>query len=67
MTGPYDSVIGRRTEDVLERFITSLPTRFEVAEGDIQLHGVVVEVDEHSGKARSIVRVQKKLADEKLF
>jgi metallophosphoesterase (TIGR00282 family) len=67
MTGPYDSVIGRRTEDVLERFITSLPTRFEVAEGDIQLHGVVVEVDERSGKARSIVRVQKKLADEKLF
>ncbi|HTY45191.1 MAG TPA: TIGR00282 family metallophosphoesterase [Patescibacteria group bacterium] len=67
MTGPYASVIGRRTEDVLERFITSLPTRFEVAEGDIQLHGVVIDVDEHSGKSRSIVRVQKKLTDEKLF
>ncbi|MFA4842445.1 MAG: TIGR00282 family metallophosphoesterase [Candidatus Omnitrophota bacterium] len=61
MTGPYDSVIGRRKEDVLERFITLVPIRFEVAEGDIQLHGVVVDIDEGTGKARSIVRIQKKL------
>jgi len=61
MTGPYDSVIGRRVEDVLERFLTSIPVRFEVAEGNIQLHGVVVDVDEDTGKARSIVRVQQKL------
>ncbi|MDD2751669.1 MAG: TIGR00282 family metallophosphoesterase [Candidatus Omnitrophica bacterium] len=61
MTGPYDSVIGRRKEDVLERFITAVPVRFEVAEGDIQLHGVVLEIDESTGKAKSIVRIQKKL------
>ncbi len=61
MTGPYDSVIGRRKEQVLSRFITHMPVRFEMAEGDIQLHGVVIDVDETTGKARSISRVQEKL------
>jgi len=62
MTGPYNSVIGRRVEDVLERFITSIPTRFEVASDNIQLHAAVLDIDEHTGKARSIKRIQKKLA-----
>ena len=61
MTGPYDSVIGRRVEDVLERFLTSVPVRFEVAKENIQLAGVVLDIDDSSGRARSIVRVQKKL------
>ncbi len=63
MTGPYDSVIGRRVEDVLTRFLSSIPVRFQVAEGDIQLHGALVEIDEVTGKARSILRIQKKLDD----
>lgn len=61
MTGPYDSVIGRKVEDVLERFITAIPVRFEVAEGNIQLHGAVLDIDEKTGKANSIIRVQEKL------
>ena len=61
MTGPFTSVIGRRIEDVLERFMTSIPVRFEVAEGDIQLHGAIVDIDENTGRANSIVRIQKKL------
>ncbi|MCU0651399.1 MAG: TIGR00282 family metallophosphoesterase [Candidatus Omnitrophica bacterium] len=61
MTGPYDSVIGRRVEDVLERFITCVPVKFEVADSNIQLHGAVVDIDEKTGKANSIVRIQKKL------
>jgi len=61
MTGPCDSVIGRRIEDVLARFITSIPTRFEVAKENVWLQGVVVDIDEHSGKARSITRVQRKV------
>ncbi len=61
MTGPYDSVIGRKIEDVLERFITSVPVRFEVAQENIQLHGVVLDIDEVTGKARSILRIQRKL------
>jgi metallophosphoesterase (TIGR00282 family) len=61
MSGPFDSVIGRRIEDVLERFVTSVPTRFEVAKENIQLQGVVLDIDENTGGARSIVRIQRKL------
>ena len=61
MTGPYDSVIGRRVDNVLHRFLTCLPTKFEVAEGNVQLHGAVVDIDESTGKARSIERIQRKL------
>jgi len=61
MTGPHDSVIGRRIEDVLERFVTCVPVRFEVADQNIQLQGAVLDIDEDTGKAKSIVRIQKKL------
>jgi len=61
MTGPYDSVIGRAKEQILQRFITQLPTRFEMATGDVQMHGVIVDVDEKTGKARGIERVQEKM------
>lgn len=61
MTGPYDSVIGRQTEDVLQRFITAVPTRFEVASENVQLHGVLLDIDEDTGKAKAISRVQKKV------
>jgi len=61
MTGPFDSVIGRRVEDVLERFVSCVPVRFEVAKDNIQLHGAVFDIDENSGKAGSISRIQKKL------
>jgi len=63
MTGPCDSVIGRKIEDVLERFITCVPTRFEVAENNVQVQGVVVDIDENTGKAKSITRLQRKVAD----
>ncbi|MFA5362783.1 MAG: TIGR00282 family metallophosphoesterase [Candidatus Omnitrophota bacterium] len=61
MAGPYDSVIGRRVEDVLARFITSIPTRFEVAQDNVQVHGAVVEIDERTGRAGSIERIQRKV------
>jgi metallophosphoesterase (TIGR00282 family) len=61
MTGPLDSVIGRRVEDVLQGFLTAVPTRFNVADANVQLQGVVVDIDESTGKARSIVRIQKRL------
>ncbi|MDD5155782.1 MAG: TIGR00282 family metallophosphoesterase [Candidatus Omnitrophica bacterium] len=60
MTGPYDSVIGRRVDDVLKKFLTAVPTRFEVASDNVQLHGVVVDIEDKTGRARSITRVQKK-------
>lgn len=61
MTGPYDSVIGRKKEQILNRFITQMPTKFEMAENDIQLHGAIIDIDEKTGRAESIKRVQEKL------
>jgi metallophosphoesterase (TIGR00282 family) len=60
MTGPYDSVIGRRKAEILERFITQLPVRFEMATDDVQMHGVMIDIDEGTGKATAIKRVQEK-------
>jgi metallophosphoesterase (TIGR00282 family) len=61
MTGPYDSVIGRKKEKIIERFITGMPTRFELATEGIELHGVLLEVDEKTGQALKIERVRKKM------
>jgi len=60
MTGPFDSVIGRKKEQILTRFITQMPARFEMAENDIWINGAVVDFDEKTGKAHSIERIQKK-------
>jgi metallophosphoesterase (TIGR00282 family) len=56
MTGPYDSVIGVQTDIVLQRFLTSLPVRMEAAKTRPELHAVIVDVDETSGRARSVRR-----------
>jgi len=61
MTGPYDSVIGRRVEQVMERFLLGLPHKSEVAEGNLQLRAVVVDVDPKTGKAVSIERMTRTL------
>ncbi|GAI03167.1 unnamed protein product, partial [marine sediment metagenome] len=61
MTGPYDSVIGRKVEQILARFLTQMPVRFEMASENVQLHGVLLDIDEETGKARSIERIQEKL------
>ena len=42
MCGPYDSVIGQEKSRIIERFLTGMPVRFEVATGDAQVHGVIV-------------------------
>ncbi len=57
MTGPYLSVIGRKVEPVLKRFITGMPHPFDVAEDDVRLCGAIVEIDETTGRARAIKRV----------
>lgn len=61
MTGPFDSVLGRRIEQIVQRFVTQMPIRFEMAEENIQIHGVVADIDEKSGRAKSIKRIQEKL------
>lgn len=57
MCGPDNSVIGMDVEVVLLRFRTQMPHRFKVAEGVVRLCGVVIDVDEQTGKARSIERL----------
>jgi metallophosphoesterase (TIGR00282 family) len=60
MTGPYDSVIGIDKETVIRRFLTGLTGRMEAARHDIELHGVLIEADENTGKALSIERIRRK-------
>ncbi|HUB77150.1 MAG TPA: TIGR00282 family metallophosphoesterase [Bryobacteraceae bacterium] len=56
MTGPYESIIGVDIAIILQRFLTSLPVRMEAARKGAELHAVMVDVDESTGKARSIRR-----------
>ncbi len=56
MTGPYRSVIGVETETILQRFLSGLPVRMEAAKHGAELHSVIVDVDETTGKARAIRR-----------
>lgn len=58
MTGPYDSVIGMRKEEMITRFRSLRPAPFIVAKGDVRLCGVIFDVDPESGKTRSIERVR---------
>jgi metallophosphoesterase (TIGR00282 family) len=58
MTGPLGSVIGIRKEVALERLLTQIPWKFEVATEDIELQGVVIEVDSNTGKALEIQRIR---------
>jgi len=58
MCGPLDSVIGMEKETVIRGFITQLPRQFEVAQDNVVLQGIVVDVDETNGQAREIRRLR---------
>jgi 2',3'-cyclic-nucleotide 2'-phosphodiesterase len=58
MSGPYDSVLGRRKDRVVRTFVTNLPSPFDVAEADPRLCGVLVGVDATTGKAVHIERIR---------
>ena len=57
MSGPYDSVIGVEKEQVLARFLSSMPNRFDAARGDVRLCGVLIDCEAKTGKANSIQRI----------
>jgi len=57
MTGSFDSVIGIGKEEAIRKFLTQLPVKFEVPKKDIRLNGVVIGIDEVSGKALTIERI----------
>jgi metallophosphoesterase (TIGR00282 family) len=56
-TGPHESVLGREIAPVIQRFLTGMPQRFEVAKERVILHGAVVEIDETTGRAMKIDRI----------
>lgn len=62
-SGPHESVIGREIDPVLRRFLTCQPQRFSVARDRVILQGAIVDIDETSGHARSIVRVSEPLPE----
>lgn len=57
MTGPFNSIIGIRKDVVLERFLTQVPNKFVVAKDDVRLQGIIIDIDEASGRARDIQRL----------
>jgi 2',3'-cyclic-nucleotide 2'-phosphodiesterase len=59
MVGPRDSVLGIEPSIIVSRFRDHLPRRFEVASGVVQFNSVVVDVDETTGRARSIERLDR--------
>jgi len=63
MTGPLNSVIGVQKEKVLGSFLTGMAARFDVAKRDVHLQGVILDVDEETGRSRTIERVDMKLGD----
>jgi 2',3'-cyclic-nucleotide 2'-phosphodiesterase len=59
MVGPRDSIIGVKMEPVIQHFLTGMPSRFEVAEGKVVFNAVLVVVNDRTGKAVSIERVDR--------
>ena len=62
MVGPTDSVIGARPEDALHRFLTQTPQRLRVAtDGPVKFNSALIEIDDATGRATSIMRVDREL------
>ncbi len=61
MTGPYNSVIGLDKNVAIRKFTTRIPEKFVVGTGDARLSAVLIEVDERTGKARKISRIQERI------
>lgn len=59
MCGSLDSVIGIKKENAWQRFLYDIPVRFEVATANVKINGVLVEIDEKTGRALSIIRISR--------
>ena len=64
MTGPYDSVIGIEKEQIIQKFLDQIPTRFKIAKENPILQAILVEIDPQSGHALSIRRITQKGEEE---
>jgi 2',3'-cyclic-nucleotide 2'-phosphodiesterase len=66
MCGPTESVLGREIQPIIQRFITSMPVNFPVAKGEVTLHGILLDIDTVTGRAKSIRRVAELYAPERV-
>ena len=57
MCGPTESILGRAIEPIMNRFVSNLPAAFPVAAGEVRLRGALIDIDEKSGRALRITRV----------
>lgn len=57
MCGPTESVLGREIQPIVQRFYSSMPINFPVAKGEVKLHGLMVDIDEETGRAMSVQRI----------
>jgi len=57
MCGPMNSILGRAIEPIMNRFISNLPASFPVAAGEVRLRGALIEIDETTGRALRIMRL----------
>src|SRR6266516_259962 len=57
MCGPINSILGRAIEPIMNRFVSNLPASFPVASGEVRLRGALIEIDETTGRALRIMRV----------
>jgi len=60
MCGPANSILGRAIEPILQRFISNLPASFPVASGEVRLRGALIDIDESTGRALRIARVDER-------
>lgn len=59
MVGSRNSVIGVKKENIIKRFLTQMPQQFTVSKEDVWINGVVIDIDEKTGKAREIIRINR--------
>ena len=57
MCGPMNSILGRAVEPIMNRFVSNLPAPFPVAGGEVRLHGALIQIDEKTGRAVGITRI----------
>ena len=57
MTGPINSVIGMDVNASVKRFLTSLPERYKLAEGECMLNGIIIQIDDDNCRAKTITRI----------
>lgn len=60
MTGSFNSILGREKYQIIERFLTNMPLRFNLANSDVRIQAVLIEVEEATGRALTIQRIERR-------